>query len=323
MGKMKTGRSVTMEALSFKGKDIISINDMNLDEIRNILSVADRLEQKSREELMAYAPSKILANLFYEPSTRTRLSFEAAMTFLGGRVIGFSSAEGSSVQKGESLWDTISTVSQYSDVIVLRHPDDGAARLASEASHVPVINAGDGSNQHPTQTLLDLYSIQKIHSTIEGTSIGIVGDLKYGRTVHSLTSALSKFKSISMHFVSPQSLRIPMHIERELKESSTVYSEHERIEEIIEKVDILYMTRIQQERFPEPAEYEKVKEIYHLDLALLEKAKRHMKVLHPLPRVTEISRDVDGTEYAYYFRQAGNGVIVRQALLGLVMGVLH
>ncbi len=295
---------------------------MNLDEIRHILSVAGELEQKSREELMVCAPSKILASLFYEPSTRTRLSFEAAMCGLGGRIIGFSSAEGSSAQKGESLWDTISTVAQYSDVIVLRHPDDGAARLAAEASDVPVINAGDGSNQHPTQTLLDLYSIRKIRSSIEGTSIGIVGDLKYGRTVHSLTSALSKFKSISVYFVSPQSLKIPFHVRRELEENNVDYSEHERIEEIIDRVDILYMTRIQQERFPEPAEYEKVKETYLLDLDLLEKAPRHMKVLHPLPRVTEISRDVDRTEFSYYFRQAKNGVIVRQALLGLVMGIL-
>jgi len=312
-----------MEPLSFKGKDIISMNDMSLDEIRHVLSVAGDLEKKSREEMMAFAPSTILASLFFEPSTRTRLSFEAAMSGLGGRVIGFSSSEGSSAQKGESLWDTISTVDQYSDVIVLRHPDDGAARLAAEAAERPVINAGDGSNQHPTQTLLDLYSIRKIRGSITGTSIGIVGDLKYGRTVHSLTSALSKFESVSIYFVSPESLRIPIHVERELKDGGVAYSEHERIEEIIGKVDILYMTRIQQERFPEPAEYEKVRETYHLDAALLEKAPRHMKVLHPLPRVTEISRDVDGTEFAYYFRQAKNGVIVRQALLGLVIGVLQ
>lgn len=304
----------------FGGLDLISIVDFTRDEITHILDNAEEMEKRSRKERSALATDRIMAALFFEPSTRTRLSFEAAMHGLGGRVIGFDSEEGSSVSKGETLWDTICTVDQYCDIIVLRHPQDGAARLAAEAAQVPVINAGDGSNQHPTQTLLDLYSIRKIMGTVDSLSIGIVGDLKYGRTVHSLASALSKFNGVRMYFVSPPALRIPRNLQNELQECGVKYTEHAWIEDIIDRVDILYMTRIQQERFPEPAEYESVKAIYRLDTPLLERAQKHLKVLHPLPRVTEISRQVDSSGFGYYFTQARNGVVVRQAILHMLLG---
>lgn len=310
-----------MKMLDFYGRDIISIIDLTREEILFILEVAEKMEKLERKEKMKLAQDKIMASLFFEPSTRTRLSFEAAMHGLGGRIIGFTSEEGSSVSKGETLWDTVSSVDKYCDIIVIRHPEDGAARLASDAAEKPIINAGDGSNQHPTQTLLDLYSIKKILGDIENFSIGIVGDLKYGRTVHSLASALAKFRDIRMYFVSPPILRIPRNLQHELQDKRIKFTEHAWIEDIVDRIDILYMTRIQQERFPEPSEYETVKEIYRLDTSLLEKARKHLKVLHPLPRVTEISRQVDSTSFSYYFEQAYNGVAVRQALLSMLLGI--
>jgi aspartate carbamoyltransferase catalytic subunit len=310
-----------MEKRDFSGADLISIVELSRGEIGQILDRALEMEKMERREKMTLAREVIMAGLFFEPSTRTRLSFEAAMHGLGGRIIGFTSEEGSSVSKGETLWDTICTVDQYSDIIVIRHPQDGAARLASEAAQAPVINAGDGSNQHPTQTLLDLYSIRKILGKLDDFSIGIVGDLKYGRTVHSLATALAKYKDVRMYFVSPPILRIPRNLQIELQDSNVKYTEHALIEDVVDRVDILYMTRIQQERFPEPAEYEAVKELYRLDVPMLANARAHLKVLHPLPRITEISRQVDSTDFSCYFTQTHNGVVVRQAILSMLLGV--
>lgn len=300
----------------FEGRDIISIRDFSKADIAHVLKVAEKLERKP-EPLLA---DKILAALFYEPSTRTRLSFESAMNRLGGRVIGFADAGTSSVKKGETLADTIRTVEGYSDVIVIRNPNDGAARLAADYASIPVINAGDGSNQHPTQTLLDLYTIQKAFRKLDGLKIAMVGDLKYGRTVHSLSYALAKY-DVELHYVAPESLKMPASFTERVKESIPVH-EHERIEDVLD-CDVLYMTRIQRERFPDPEEYETVKGVYKLDKAMLEKANEKLIVMHPLPRVAEIDPDVDATKHAMYFTQSANGVPVRMAVLSLVTGAIR
>jgi len=258
--------------------------------------------------------------LFFEPSTRTRLSFESAISQLGGKIIGFTDASSSSVSKGETLMDTIKTVANYSDLIVMRHPLDGSARWASEVSSVPIINAGDGANQHPTQCLLDLYSIRKTQGTLENINIAFVGDLKYGRTVHSLVIALSQFNA-TFHFVSPEELKLPSAVKKYIKDAGLNYHQYEEIEDIMDKVDILYMTRIQRERFADPIEYERVKNLYILKNDMLEKSKSSMRVLHPLPRVNEIEEAVDKNPKAYYFEQALNGVFVRQALLASILGL--
>jgi len=302
--------------MDFKGKDIISVNDLSKEEIVKILGTAALFDKKPDQNLL---PGKILATLFFEPSTRTRLSFMSAMQRLGGKNIGFANPDMTSIKKGETLFDTIKMVENYSDIIVIRHPLDGAARVAAEATSKPVINAGDGANQHPTQTLLDLYTIKKTQGRLTGLKIAMVGDLKYGRTVHSLTTALSLFGS-EMFFVSPKSLKMPSSYLDALQERKISYIEHEKIEDVIDKVDILYMTRIQQERFPDPIEYNRVKNVYTLTASMLGNAKKNLKVLHPLPRVTEIAPDVDDTKYAYYFEQARNGIPVRQAVLALVGG---
>lgn len=309
--------------MNFNGKDIISIVDMSRQEIDHILEVAQMIEKMPRNEQLKILPGRILALLFFEPSTRTRLSFDTAFNMLGGRTMGLSDVEVSSIKKGETLHDTIKTVEQYADAIVLRHNHDGAARLAADAACVPVINAGDGSNQHPTQTLLDLYTIKKIRGSIDNFDIALIGDLKYGRTVHSLVTALKMYNNIKMFFVSPPNLKMPEYILRELDEHKVKYSEHESMEEIVSLIDILYMTRIQQERFPDPAEYEKVKESYILNNTVLYKARKNLKVLHPLPRVVEIDKEVDDTPFAYYFQQARNGVPARQAILSLVLGGIN
>jgi aspartate carbamoyltransferase catalytic subunit len=262
----------------------------------------------------------VVATLFFEPSTRTRLSFESAASRLGAKVIGFSSAASSSVSKGESLNDTILTVSNYSDIIVMRHPVDGSARYASEVSPVPVINAGDGANQHPTQTLLDMYSIRKTQGTLDNLNIAFVGDLKYGRTVHSLTMALTQYNT-TFHLVSPTELKLPSYVKRHIKDNNLSYYQYTDLLAVIPHVDIIYMTRIQKERFSDSLEYERVKNAYNLSNSMLAGSRSNMAIMHPLPRVNEIAADVDSNPKAYYFQQALNGVYVRQALLAAILGV--
>jgi aspartate carbamoyltransferase catalytic subunit len=305
--------------MNFKGADIISVRDFSKEDLLYILECAARMEAKPGPTLLA---GKVMASLFFEPSTRTRLSFEAAMQQLGGSIIGFSSPKSTSLAKGESLRDTIRMVEGYTDVIVMRHPLDGSARLAAEMSRVPVINGGDGSNQHPTQTFLDLYTIKKCKGKLDGLKIGFVGDLKYGRTVHSLAEALKHFNT-TMYFISLDELRMPQTHLDDLKAHGVKYHETAKIHEVIGDLDILYATRIQQERFPDPVEYEKVKGAFVIDLKLLQEAKRDMKVMHPLPRLEEIADEVDETEFALYFEQARNGIPVRQALLALVIGAME
>lgn len=305
---------------SFEGKDIVSIKDLTKEEINFILNKAEFMENlQDKGNLLR---GKVMASLFFEPSTRTRESFTSACIKLGGTVVGFSDVNTTSMKKGESLRDNIKMYEPYSDIVVIRHNFEGAARLAAENIKIPVINGGDGANQHPTQTLLDLYSIKKTQGKIEGLKVAIVGDLKYGRTAHSLSSALSLF-GCRLYFISPDNLKMPKHIKEELDSKGIIYSEHKFIKEVIDKLDILYMTRIQEERFPDKAEYEKVKGVYVLTKAKLGGVKENLKIMHPLPRINEISTDVDSTKYAYYFQQAGNGIPVRQTLLCLVTGALN
>ncbi len=299
-----------------KNRSLVSINDYSKEEIIRILDLAETFEAQPRQEILK---GKVIASLFFEPSTRTRLSFESAAMQLGASVIGFSSAATTSVQKGETLNDTILTVSNYSDLIVMRHPVDGAARYASEVAHVPIINAGDGANQHPTQCLLDLYSIRKTQGTLDNLDITFVGDLKYGRTVHSLTMALCHFNT-RFHLVSPPELKLPSAVKRHIKDAKLQYEQYTDMSEVIPKSDILYMTRIQRERFPDPLEYERVKNSYNLVNSMLDNGKPNLKILHPLPRVNEIHTDVDSNPMAYYFQQAQNGIYVRQALMASILG---
>ncbi len=300
-----------------KGKSLISINDYSKAEMLRILDIAEGYEKNSRQPILS---DKVVSTLFFEPSTRTRLSFESAANQLGARVIGFSDANSSSTKKGESLKDTILTVACYSDIIVMRHPVEGSARWASEVSPVPIINAGDGANQHPTQCLLDMYSIRKTQGKLDKLNIAFVGDLKYGRTVHSLTIAMCNFDT-TFHFISPDELKLPSYVKQHIKDRNLEYHQYHTIEEAIDKVDILYMTRVQRERFADPIEYERVKNSYILTKNQLKGCKENLKVLHPLPRVNEIAENVDSTPQAYYFQQAQNGVYVRQALLSTILGV--
>lgn len=297
------------------GKDIISLTDLRKEEI---ISILDYITVMKREEHPDLLRGKILGSCFFEPSTRTRLSFETAMQRLGGNVVGFSDFQTTSSTKGESLHDTMKMMELYADVIAIRHPLEGSAQLAADAVQIPVINAGDGANQHPTQTLQDLFSILETQGTLEGLHIALVGDLKHGRTVHSLAEALIPFKP-RLYFISPPSLEMPKDICEYLRESGTKFSYHSSIDEIIHKLDILYMTRIQMERFAIKSDYDEVKNFAHLKAEHLANAKPNLKVLHPLPRVTEIASSVDGTPYAYYFQQAKNGLYTRQALLSLVL----
>jgi aspartate carbamoyltransferase catalytic subunit len=263
---------------------------------------------------------RILATLFYEASTRTRLSFESAMQKLGGSTIGFAEAEIASVKKGENLADTVRTVENYADVIALRHPLEGAARLAAEFAETPIINAGSGAEEHPTQALLDLYTMKKEKGKIDGLKIAFVGDLRYGRTVHSLAYALSLYK-IELCLISPETLKMRREVLQTIKERIPV-AERTNLEKIIPLIDVLYVTRIQKERFPDAAEYAKVKGSYRIDLATLSEAKKDLIILHPLPRVDEIAAEVDSTPYARYFQQVWNGVVVRMALLALILGAV-
>lgn len=303
---------------NFKNKNIISINDLTKTEILEILKQAQNLKQTNQPELLQ---DKIMASCFFEPSTRTRLSFETAMERLGGKVMGFADGKVSSAKKGETTFDSMKIIGQYADVIAMRHPWEGAARRAAEATDKPILNGGDGANQHPTQTLLDLFTIKECQKKLTELKVALVGDLKYGRTTHSLAQALAHFNA-QLYFVAPDSLQMPQYICTELKAKKIKFSYHNRLENIINKVDILYMTRIQAERFADPMDYERVKNIFALTANMLNKVKSNLKVMHPLPRVNEITTDVDQTKYAYYFQQAENGLYIRQALLGLVLGKL-
>ena len=297
-------------------KSLISIRDFSKDEILHILDVAKEFEKNHEQNFLA---GKVIACLFFEPSTRTRLSFEAAVNRLGARVIGFPDSRNTSVTKGETLEDTIKIVSNYVDMIVMRHPVEGAAAIAASVSPVTVVNAGDGSNQHPTQTLLDMYSIRQTQGKLDGLTINMVGDLKYGRTVHSLSEAMSDF-SPSYIFTAPDELKMPHKYLKELEEKHIPYEETESLEKHLDDCDILYMTRIQQERFPSKEDYDRVKDVYELTASMLGNVKPNMKILHPLPRITEIARDVDDTPYAYYFEQARNGMYVRMAVISYLLG---
>ena len=288
-------------------KHIISINDLSREDLELVLATAAKLKAHPQPELLKH---KVIASCFFEASTRTRLSFETSMHRLGASVVGFSDSSNTSLgKKGETLADTI----------VMRHPQEGAARLATEFSGgIPVLNAGDGANQHPTQTLLDLFTIQETQGRLENLNVAMVGDLKYGRTVHSLTQALAKFNGNRFYFIAPDALAMPQYILDMLDEKGIAWSLHSAIEEVMEEVDILYMTRVQKERL-DPSEYANVKAQFVLRAADLEGARANMKVLHPLPRIDEITTDVDKTPHAWYFQQAGNGIFARQALLALVL----
>lgn len=300
-----------------KNKSLVSINDYTKEEQIRVLEVAREFEKTPVQTIMQ---DYVVASLFFEPSTRTRLSFESAVNRLGGKVIGFSEAGSTSVKKGESLRDTILTIANYSDLIVMRNPIEGSARFASEISPVPIINAGDGANQHPTQTLLDLYSIIKTQGTLDNLHVAFVGDLKYGRTVHSLVIALCNYNT-TFHLVSPTELKLPSSVKMHIKEKNLAYYQYTDMEDIIQQVDVLYMTRIQRERFSDPLEYERIKNSYNLHHDMILNTKENFRVLHPLPRVNEIDINVDTSPKAYYFEQALNGVFVRQALMAVILGL--
>jgi aspartate carbamoyltransferase catalytic subunit len=300
-----------------KNRSLVSIDDLSTEEILSILDHAVEFEKNPVSRLLE---GKVIATLFFEPSTRTRLSFESAINRLGGKIVGFTDAGITSVSKGETLHDTIRMVSSYSDLIVMRHPIEGSARYASEISSVPVINAGDGANQHPTQTMLDLYSIRKTQGTLDNLNIFMVGDLKYGRTVHSLMMAMSRWNT-TFNFISPEELKMPEEFKLYLDNLGLKYYEHLDFTDIISRADIIYMTRVQRERFSDPIEYEKVKNVYVLKNAMLANTKPNMRILHPLPRVNEIHTDVDSNPKAYYFEQALNGVFTRQAILCSLLGI--
>lgn len=306
----------------FQGRDIISIHDFSRKEIEHVLKVSKSMIPAARGEKENLSlKGKILSTIFFEPSTRTRLSFEAAMNRLGGSVVGFSDPEITSLKKGETLADTIRMVESYSDVIVLRHPMEGAAKLAADFTDKPVINAGDGAGQHPTQTLLDLFTIWTEKKDIGGKNVVLLGDLKYGRTVHSLAYALAMFGA-DLTFVAPEVLQMPKEVVEHVENQGGSFKSTNALEDAIESADVLYVTRIQKERFPDPAEYEKVAGMYRVDNEILRRASKDIIVMHPLPRVTEIAPEVDKTEHAIYFKQAFNGVPVRMALLALILDVV-
>ena len=293
-------------------KSLVSITDYSKEDILRIIELTKKFDEEPNRRLLE---GKVCATLFFEPSTRTRLSFETAVNRLGGRIIGFSDASTTSSTKGETLKDTIAMVSNYADMIIMRHHLEGAARYASEISPVPIINAGDGANQHPTQTMLDLYSIYKTQGTLDNLTITIVGDLKYGRTVHSLIIGLSHFNPM-FHFVAPEELLLPEPYKLFCDKNNIKYEEHTEFSpDVLNTADILYMTRVQRERFTDLMEYEKVKNIYILRKDMLEGTKENLRILHPLPRVNEIQQDVDDSLKAYYFQQAGNGLFTRQAII--------
>ena len=301
-----------------KSRNLIQPEDFSVREIDEILNLAEDI-MKNPSAYSRVCEGKLMATLFYEPSTRTRLSFEAAMKRLGGEIIGFSEPNSSSVSKGESLADTMRVVSGYVDVIVMRHPIAGAAEEAINYTSVPFINAGDGGNQHPTQTLTDLLTIKSLKGTLNNHTIGLCGDLKYGRTVHSLVKAMIRYENNKFVFISPEELEMPNYIKEKIKSYS--YYETTKLDESLNKLDLLYMTRVQQERFADKEEYERLKDTYILDKEKMEHANKKMLVMHPLPRVNEISTDIDSDKRAVYFKQATYGMYVRMALIMKLLGV--
>ena len=306
-----------------KSRHLINPMDLSVDELDEIFTLAHQIIANPNE-FSNCCNGKILATLFYEPSTRTRFSFEAAMMRLGGKILGFSEPNSSSAAKGETLADTIKMVSIYSDIIAMRHPKEGSAKVASMYSDVPVINAGDGGHHHPTQTLTDLLTIKSLKGTLHNHVIGICGDLKYGRTVQSLITAMSRYDNIKFVLISPKELRIPQYIRQEVLDKNNIeYCEVEKIEEVIESLDILYMTRIQKERFFNEDEYLRLKDSYILDARKMDRAKKDMIVMHPLPRVNEIDIEVDKDVRAAYFKQAEFGMYVRMALIAKLLGVVE
>ena len=306
------------EAFMKDAHNFVTIANLSKEKLRYLIEMAAEFEKYPNREILK---GKIIATLFFEPSTRTRLSFETAANRLGAKVIGFTDPKVTSSTKGETLKDTIMMVANYADVIIMRHYLEGAAKYASEISPIPIINAGDGAHQHPSQTMLDLYSIYKTQGTLENLTITLVGDLKYGRTVHSLLMAMRHFNP-SFRFIAPKELAMPAEYKQYCEEQGIRYVETENLsEETIADSDILYMTRVQRERFTDLMEDERVKDIYILKKSMLTKAKPSLKILHPLPRVNEISTDVDDTPQAYYFQQAGNGLFAREAIICDVLGI--
>lgn len=300
----------------FYGRDLVSIDDLTKEEIIYILKTSSNYKNKLLK--LDALKGNLLASCFFEPSTRTRFSFESAMLRLGGNVMGFSDPLTTAIKKGETLYDTMKMVENYADIIVLRHPHDGAARWAAECVNIPVINAGDGSNEHPTQTLTDLFTIQESQGMLDYLSIGIVGDLRYGRTAHSLAKAAVHF-GFRLYFVSPQMLEMPKEVCDFLKEKGVKFSFHRQMEEILNKIDILYMTRIQEERFNDKLEFQRLKNSYHLNIKHLDNIKETMRIMHPLPRNKEVDISIDKTKYAIYFQQAENALYVRQALMSMLL----
>ena len=302
---------------SFYNRDIVSIKDIDKQDLERVFSYTDKLRDFTPNEKSELGRGRVLGSVFYEPSTRTRMSFEAAIASLGGSSLGISDPKASSIEKGESLADTIRIMDLYSDVVVLRHPLDGSSRFACELSKNPVINGGSGSEEHPTQAMLDLYTIVKEKRRIDGLTIGVIGDLKYGRTVYSLLYGLSYY-DVRIHLISPVSLKIRMESLYEVKNKLRV-QEHTTLEDILSKLDIIYVTRIQRERFPDLQEYENVKGSYVIDTEVLRRAKSDVSIMHPMPRMDEISQSVDNTDNAIYFKQAAYGKDLRAALLAMIL----
>jgi aspartate carbamoyltransferase catalytic subunit len=297
-------------------KNLISMRDLSKKEILHLMDIASKIEGG---KIVPDMQRKLAALLFFEPSTRTMFSFDTAMKRMNGDTIIMSGTGQTSVKKGETFADTLQTIAQYSDIIIMRSPVEGSARYASEVVGIPVVNAGDGANQHPTQALLDLYSIVKTQGTLDNLSIGLAGDLRFGRTVHSLAQAMALF-NVKFKFISPSFLKMPQYIKDDLKSQKVKFEEYENIEDNIDDLDILYVTRVQKERFADPEDYEKVKGSYILERSMLSNVKENFKVMHPLPRVNEIHTNVDNTEFAYYFPQAKNGVFTRQAIITILLG---
>jgi len=304
----------------FRNRDVISITDFDRKDLEELFSRANRLEPYSKSKL-SVLEGKVMSLAFFEPSTRTRMSFETAMKRLGGLTMGFTSEEAISIAKGETLGDTIRMLDAYSDIIVIRHRLEGVAKYAAEVASVPVINAGDGKQHHPTQAMIDLYTIWRLKGTIDGLTYGILGDLKYARTTASFALALGLFKPRLIYFISHPLLRMRENVKRFLNSKGIKFEEVERAEDVIDELDVLYVVRIQKERFPDPSEYEKVRGTYIVNLKLLAKAKKDLIILHPLPRTDEIDRRIDNTPHAAYFKQAAWGVPVRMALLTSIFGV--
>lgn len=304
-----------------KGRHLIEPMDFSVQELDEIFDLAKNIIENPND-YSKKCENKLLATLFYEPSTRTRLSFESAMLKLGGKIIGFSEASSSSVSKGETIADTIRTISCYADIAVMRHPKEGAPSVASRFSDIPVINAGDGGHQHPTQTLTDLLTIKEVKKEIKDLTIGVCGDLKFGRTVHSLIKALSRYTNIKFVMISPEELKTPDYIKEEILDKKNIdYLETKDLEKSLSKLDVLYMTRVQKERFFNEEDYIRLKDTYILNLEKMENAKKEMIIMHPLPRVNEISIELDNDPRAYYFKQAKYGMYVRMALILKLLGV--